>query len=241
MCSTTPIASTCAQRRRADGHGRGPDAGASIEGAGGAAVATLLAPCDVQAIKACGVTFAVSLLERVIEEHAGGDASEALEIRATIDQLIARGSVQDRAGLRRRDAAEGGTRAARSVVAVMEVGIGPDAEVFSKSQPMSSVGFGADVGCTLLRNGTTPSPRSCRREQPRRDGRRDARQRRELVATSKATRRCCSARRRTTTDRARSAGSCGSSTAKFTLDTIRTGRAYHCASKARTTASNWTA
>ncbi len=61
----------------------------SIAGAGGAAVATLLAPCDVRAIKACGVTFAVSLLERVIEEHAGGDAAqERWRVRATINQLI---------------------------------------------------------------------------------------------------------------------------------------------------------
>jgi fumarylacetoacetate (FAA) hydrolase family protein len=48
----------------------------------------LLAPCDVQAIKACGVTFAVSLLERVIEEHAGGDASKAQETRSMINELI---------------------------------------------------------------------------------------------------------------------------------------------------------
>ena len=36
----------------------------------------LLAPCDLQAIKACGVTFARSMVERVIEERAGGNASE---------------------------------------------------------------------------------------------------------------------------------------------------------------------
>lgn len=47
-----------------------------------------LAPCDVQAIKACGVTFAVSLLERVIEEQAGGDASKAAEVRGMINELI---------------------------------------------------------------------------------------------------------------------------------------------------------
>ncbi len=41
----------------------------------------LLAPCDIQAIKACGVTFAVSLLERVIEEQAGGDPKRAAELR----------------------------------------------------------------------------------------------------------------------------------------------------------------
>ena len=37
----------------------------------------LLAPVDLQAVKACGVTFAESLLERVIEEQAKGDAKQA--------------------------------------------------------------------------------------------------------------------------------------------------------------------
>ncbi|MDR3098905.1 MAG: fumarylacetoacetate hydrolase, partial [Paraburkholderia sp.] len=63
---------------------------ASLPGAPGAAngQARLLAPCDVQAIKACGVTFAVSLVERVIEEQAGGDHTKAAEVRATIASLI---------------------------------------------------------------------------------------------------------------------------------------------------------
>ena len=40
----------------------------------------------------------------------------------------------------------------------MEVGIGPDAEVFSKSQPMSSVGFGADVGLYPTSKWNNPEP-----------------------------------------------------------------------------------
>ncbi|MFC0401813.1 fumarylacetoacetate hydrolase family protein [Paraburkholderia rhizosphaerae] len=106
----------------------------------------LLAPCDVQAIKACGVTFAVSLLERVIEEQAGGDPSKAQEVRATITALIGTdlSKIEPGSDAAMRLKAELERRGAWSQY--MEVGIGPDAEVFSKSQPMSSVGFGADIG-----------------------------------------------------------------------------------------------
>src|SRR6201996_4626368 len=118
----------------------------------------LLAPCDVQAIKACGVTFAVSLLERVIEEQAGGDAAKALEVRRTITELIGTDLAKIKPGS---DAAmklkaELERRGAWSQY--MEVGIGPDAEVFSKSQPMSSVGFGADVGLYPTSQWNNPEP-----------------------------------------------------------------------------------
>jgi len=118
----------------------------------------LLAPCDVQAIKACGVTFAVSLLERVIEEQAGGDASKALEVRRMITELIGTDLAKIKPGS---DAAmklkeELVRRGAWSQY--MEVGIGPDAEVFSKSQPMSSVGLGADVGLYPTSAWNNPEP-----------------------------------------------------------------------------------
>ncbi|WP_438391236.1 fumarylacetoacetate hydrolase family protein [Caballeronia sp. DA-9] len=118
----------------------------------------LLAPCDVQAIKACGVTFAVSLLERVIEEQAGGDASKAKEVRETINTLIgadlskivpgSESAAKLKAELERRGAWS----------QYMEVGIGPDAEVFSKSQPMSSVGLGADIGLYRTSMWNNPEP-----------------------------------------------------------------------------------
>lgn len=118
----------------------------------------LLAPCDVQAIKACGVTFAVSLLERVIEEQAGGDASKAAEVRSMINELIGTelakiqpGSVEAmrlKAELQRRNAWS----------QYMEVGIGPDAEVFSKSQPMSAVGQDADIGLHPASAWSNPEP-----------------------------------------------------------------------------------
>ena len=117
-----------------------------------------LAPCDVQAIKACGVTFAVSLLERVIEEQAGGDASKAAEVRGMINELIgtdlaeiqpgSEGAMKLKAELQRRNAWS----------QYMEVGIGPDAEVFSKSQPMSAVGFGADIGLHPASAWNNPEP-----------------------------------------------------------------------------------
>ena len=130
---------------------------ANLAGASAPAV-RLLAPCDVQAIKACGVTFAVSLIERVIEEQAGGDPAKAKEVRETIASTIgtdlskikpgSEAAMKLKAELERRDAWS----------QYMEVGIGPDAEVFSKSQPMSAVGFGADVGLLAASVWNNPEP-----------------------------------------------------------------------------------
>jgi len=121
-------------------------------------VPRLLAPCDVQAIKACGVTFAVSLLERVIEEQAGGDPSKAKEVRETITALLGTdlSKIEPGSDAAMRLKAELERRGAWSQY--MEVGIGPDAEVFSKSQPMSSVGFGADIGLLPASVWNNPEP-----------------------------------------------------------------------------------
>ncbi|ALL67284.1 putative 2-keto-3-deoxyxylonate dehydratase [Paraburkholderia caribensis MBA4] len=118
----------------------------------------LLAPCDVQPIKACGVTFAVSLIERVIEEQAGGDPAKADEVRQTIATVIGTDLSKIKPGSEAaaRLKAELERRGAWSQY--MEVGIGPDAEVFSKSQPMSSVGFGADVGLLAASTWNNPEP-----------------------------------------------------------------------------------
>ncbi|MBR8168037.1 fumarylacetoacetate hydrolase family protein [Burkholderia cenocepacia] len=130
----------------------------NLAGGTTASTAKLLAPCDVQAIKACGVTFAVSLLERVIEEQAGGDPAKAQAVRAEITQLIGTDLSKIKPGsdaalklkeeLQKRDAWS----------QYMEVGIGPDAEVFSKSQPMSAVGFGADIGLHPASAWNNPEP-----------------------------------------------------------------------------------
>jgi fumarylacetoacetate (FAA) hydrolase family protein len=105
-----------------------------------------LAPCDLQAIKAAGVTFVASMLERVIEEQARGDASRAEAVRAAVVAVIG-----DNLGAVR----PGSDEAMRLKEVLLEqgmwsqyleVGIGPDAEIFTKSQPMSAVGTGAEVG-----------------------------------------------------------------------------------------------
>ncbi|MCR1766105.1 fumarylacetoacetate hydrolase family protein [Burkholderia glumae] len=125
---------------------------------GGQPAIRLLAPCDVQAIKACGVTFAVSLIERVIEEQAGGDASRADEVRATIARAIgtdlSRVVPGSEAALRlKRELQDRGVWSQ-----YLEVGIGPDAEVFTKSQPMSAVGFGSEVGLLPISTWNNPEP-----------------------------------------------------------------------------------
>jgi fumarylacetoacetate (FAA) hydrolase family protein len=126
--------------------------------AGTPAAMTLLAPCDVQAIKACGVTFAVSLLERLIEERAGGDAAAAQTMRATLQQTLGTDLRSIRPG------SEGALRLKETLISrgawsqYMEVGIGTDAEVFSKSQPMSAVGFGAQAGLLPASEWNNPEP-----------------------------------------------------------------------------------
>jgi fumarylacetoacetate (FAA) hydrolase family protein len=105
-----------------------------------------LAPCDLQALKACGVTFVASLLERVIEERAKGDPARVEEIRADLSQV---------AGADIASVKPGSAEAERLKAALiergfwsqyLEVGIGPYAEVFSKAPPMSAVGVGEDIG-----------------------------------------------------------------------------------------------
>jgi fumarylacetoacetate (FAA) hydrolase family protein len=129
---------------------------ATLDGSSDAA--RLLAPCDVQAVKACGVTFAVSLLERVIEEQAGGDASRAQEVRDTINKLIGADLSKIKPGSESAAKLKAELERRGAWSQYMEVGIGPDAEVFSKSQPMSSVGFGADVGLYPTSQWNNPEP-----------------------------------------------------------------------------------
>jgi fumarylacetoacetate (FAA) hydrolase family protein len=118
----------------------------------------LLVPCDLQAIKACGVTFAVSLLERVIEEQAKGDPAHALALRGQLQASIGGNLAQIKPGsdAAQRLKAELSARGLWSQY--MEVGIGPDAEVFTKSQPMSAVGHGAEVGLHPSSHWNNPEP-----------------------------------------------------------------------------------
>jgi len=118
----------------------------SLPGSRAPARPRLLAPCDVQAIKACGVTFIASLMERLIEERIGGSASQAGELRETLQRILGTdlGEVRPGTPAARRLKEELTRRKLWSPY--LEVGIGEDAEVFTKAQPMSAVGFGSDVG-----------------------------------------------------------------------------------------------
>jgi len=118
----------------------------------------LLAPCDLQPVKAAGVTFAVSLLERLIEEQAGGDASQAEVVRARIHALIGSDLSQLRPGSPQAMALKAELQARGQWSQYLEVGIGPDAEVFSKAPPMASVGTGAWVGLLPQSEWNNPEP-----------------------------------------------------------------------------------
>lgn len=118
----------------------------------------LLAPCDVQAVKACGVTFAVSLLERVIEEQAGGDPAKAVALRDDLQALIGTDLSRIAPGSEEAMALKEALQARGGWSQYMEVGIGPDAEVFTKAQPLSSVGFGTPVGLHPSSQWNNPEP-----------------------------------------------------------------------------------
>ena len=118
----------------------------------------LLTPIDLQAIKAAGVTFVISMLERVIEERARGDVNAAAAIRSEVTRLVG----DDLAKLR-----PGSPEAARLKQVLidegawsqyLEVGIGPDAEIFTKSQPMAAVGTGMDAGIHPGSSWNNPEP-----------------------------------------------------------------------------------
>jgi fumarylacetoacetate (FAA) hydrolase family protein len=118
----------------------------------------LLAPCDLQAIKASGVTFVESLLERVIEEQARGDASRAEATRAALSGVLG----DNLAGI-----VPGSAEAAKVKEVLisqgawsqyLEVGIGPDAEIFTKAPVLSAVGTGADVGIHAASVWNNPEP-----------------------------------------------------------------------------------
>lgn len=133
-------------------------AASSLEADGDRARMHLLAPNDLQAVKACGVTFAKSMIERVIEERAAGDPTKAAAIRERCLAIV---------GDSLRDLQAGSEEAAKVKAALieedlwspyLEVGIGPDAEVFSKCQPLSSVGWGARVGLHPISTWNNPEP-----------------------------------------------------------------------------------
>jgi len=118
----------------------------------------LLAPIDLQAIKAAGVTFAVSMLERVIEERARGNPDAAAAIRAEVNRLVGDDLARLRPGSAEARALKEVLIAQGAWSQYLEVGIGPDAEIFTKAQPMSAVGTGADVGLHPKSTWNNPEP-----------------------------------------------------------------------------------
>jgi fumarylacetoacetate (FAA) hydrolase family protein len=121
-------------------------------------LSTLLAPVDLQCVKAAGVTFAVSAVERVIEERARGDAAAAEAIR---------GALRERVGADIRSVQPGSEAAARLKAALiadglwsqyLEVAIGPDAEIFTKAPVLSAVGYGAQIGIRSDSAWNNPEP-----------------------------------------------------------------------------------
>ena len=117
-----------------------------------------LPPFDLQAVKACGVTFAQSIIERVIEEKAKGDASQADAIRARCIEILGSSLTSVKAGSDEAQAVKEALIEADMWSQYLEVGIGPDAEVFTKAQPMSSVGWGAEVGLHPVSEWNNPEP-----------------------------------------------------------------------------------
>ena len=137
-------------------HGRGRHIGPAADGLPQGW--TLLSPIDLQCIKASGVTFALSAIERVIEERARGDAAQAQAIRERIE---------DKVGAGIRSVVPGSPDAARLKKVLLdtgmwsqylEVAIGPDAEIFSKSPVLSSVGHNAEIGVRSDSSWNNPEP-----------------------------------------------------------------------------------
>jgi len=118
----------------------------------------LLAPVDLHALKAAGVTFATSMLERVIEERARGNPLAAAEIRATIGTLIGDDLSKLRAGSPEAMQLKKVLMEKGAWSQYLEVGIGPDAEIFTKSQIMASVGSGMEAGLNPVSSWNNPEP-----------------------------------------------------------------------------------
>lgn len=118
----------------------------------------LLAPIDLQVIKAAGVTFAVSMVERVIEERAAGDPQRAQEVRARVQAAIG-GSIADiRPGSDKATAVKEALQAEGLWSQYLEVGIGPDPEIFTKSPVLSAVGAGSLIGVLSRSDWNNPEP-----------------------------------------------------------------------------------
>ena len=150
MAQVAPTVSALVEARHFTSAGGRP-----IEGPDGL---TLLSPIDLQCVKASGVTFAVSALERVIEERADGDPAAAAAVRASLEGRIG-GSLRavvpgtEEAAALKRALMEDGLWSQ-----YLEVAIGPDAEIFTKSPVLSTMGWGAEIGIRSDSTWNNPEP-----------------------------------------------------------------------------------
>jgi fumarylacetoacetate (FAA) hydrolase family protein len=117
-----------------------------------------VAPCDLQAVKASGVTFVASMLERVIEEQSMGDASRADDIRKSIVEVIGENLRAVRPGSADAQKLKELLISKGMWSQYLEVGIGPDAEIFTKAQPLSAIGTGAEAGIHPKSHWNNPEP-----------------------------------------------------------------------------------
>jgi fumarylacetoacetate (FAA) hydrolase family protein len=118
----------------------------SVAGATDPAKPYFLAPVDLQAVKASGVTFVSSMLERLVEEQAKGDPARVIEIRKAIHAEIGTSLEHLKPGSPEAQRLKEALIRRGAWSQYLEVGIGPDAEIFSKCPPMASVGVGAEIG-----------------------------------------------------------------------------------------------
>ncbi|QOZ24628.1 fumarylacetoacetate hydrolase family protein [Bradyrhizobium sp. CCBAU 51753] len=118
----------------------------------------LLAPVDLQVLKAAGVTFAISMLERVIEERARGNPSSAEAIRAEVVRLVGDDLSKLKPGSEQAMKLKQVLIDQNAWSQYLEVGIGPDAEVFTKAPTLSSVGTGMDAGLHPKSTWNNPEP-----------------------------------------------------------------------------------
>jgi fumarylacetoacetate (FAA) hydrolase family protein len=118
----------------------------------------LLAPVDLQTLKAAGVTFAISMLERVIEERAKGNPASAEAIRQEVTRLIGDDLSKLKPGSDQAMHLKQVLIDQNAWSQYLEVGIGPDAEVFTKAPTLSSVGTGMDAGLHPKSTWNNPEP-----------------------------------------------------------------------------------
>lgn len=117
-----------------------------------------IAPCDLQVVKACGVTFANSMIERLVEENAKGDPVQAKKFRHDLENELKFDLTRIKPGSAKAADLKQALIKKDLWSQYLEVGIGPDAEVFSKAPPLASIGTGADLGIRCDSKWNNPEP-----------------------------------------------------------------------------------